>query len=340
MNEKMLTEIRKTSTRDFLARYELRKKLAQVDVDDVVVDMTPEDDAAARDACARLIRTVDGDVAVGQVRALSGVKEITYALVARKWDERSWLVIPFSSFSEPATDTELKLKVDGGLGLRVAQLWNARSLLTETIAKSWLVYTLPEEGVADIVSAWQWSVGVGELSEDQLARTGMPITKRKDPRIEYQETSLANFAKLDAKDLIATEHLAWLDSVRVELRVMKMASFTQSRVFERDYALAAAEVEKSVEADCRLPEFDGVVQVRYTPHDRRLYIRVFGADGNSSQKLDGWEVFGSDANSLGTISNAGFVCEFKSAFDGALCLAHEEGSEVHLLGSDNGVQDT
>ena len=47
MNEKMLTEIRKASTRDFLARYELRKKLAQVDVDDVVVDTTPEADAVA-----------------------------------------------------------------------------------------------------------------------------------------------------------------------------------------------------------------------------------------------------------------------------------------------------
>ena len=44
-----------------------------------------------------------------------------------------------------------------------------------------------------------------------------------------------------------------------------------------------------------------------------------------------------DASLLGTISNAGFVCEFKSAFDGVLCLAHEEGGVVHLLGSDNGV---
>ena len=136
MNEVKLTEIRKIATRDFLLAYELRKKMAQIDVDDFVVDSTPEEDAAAREACARLVRPFDGDVAAGQVRVLSGVSDLTYALIARQWDEVSWLVIPFSSFSAPATDTELRMKIDGGLGLRVVQLWNARSLLTQTVAKS------------------------------------------------------------------------------------------------------------------------------------------------------------------------------------------------------------
>ena len=244
-------------------------------------------------------------------------------------------MIPFSDFSEPATETELKFRIDGGVGLRVLQLWNARSLLEQTLAKSWLVYTLQAAELDDAITAWKWSVGEGELSEDQILRTGIPIMRRDDPRVEYEDSELANFAKLDSKDLIATEHLAWLESIRTV--ASGMTPFARSRVFEQDYALAAAEAEKPVAADCRLPEFDGVVHVRYTPHDRRLYIRVFGADGNPSQKLDGWDVFGSDASLLGTISNAGFVCEFKSAFDGVLCLAHEEGGVVHLLGSDNGV---
>lgn len=328
--DKKMTEIRKASTRDFLVAYELRRKLAQVDVDDVVVDATPEENAAAREECARLVRPFDGDIAVGQVRVLSGVEEITYALVARKWDERSWLVIPFSSFSAPATDTELKMKIDGGLGLRVAQLWNARSLLTETVAKGWLVHTLPDEDVADIVSAWQWSVGNGELSDDQLARTGMPIMRRDDPRITYEDESLANFAELDAVDFAANERQSMADLVRQTIGASRLRAFHSSPVFEKDYAFAAAPVTEPVSANCNVDGLDGVVYVRYSPADGHLMLRVFGADGARSKALDGWGVFGQDATLLGTIEDATFACEFKDGFDGALVLVDEEGA-LHPL---------
>ena len=330
MDKKKMTEIRKASTRDFLVAYELRKKLAQVDVEDVVVETTPEEDAVAREECSRLVRPFDGDVAVGQVRVLSGVKEITYVLVARKWDERSWLVIPFSSFSVPATDTELKMKLDGGLGLRVVQLWNARSLLTETVAKSWLVHTLPEEGVADIISAWQWSVGVGELSDDQLARTGMPIMRRDDPRIAYEDEALANFAELDAVDFAANERQSMVDVVREAMGKIGRTPFRPSPVFECDYALAAAAAEKAVSAECRVDGFDGSVYVRYAPSARSLNIGVFDAGGNRSSALDGWSVFGSGPEPLGAVEQASFACTFSGRFDGVLALVNDEGTVFPL----------
>ncbi len=330
MDKKTMTEIRNASTRDFLVAYELRKKLAQADVDDVVVETTPEEDAAAREECARLVRPFDGDIAVGQVRVLSGVKEITYALVAQKWDERSWLVIPFSSFSVPATDTELKMKVDGGLGLRVVQLWNARSLLTETVAKSWLVHTLSDEDAADVVSAWQWSVGNGELSNDQQARTGMPIMRRDDPRIAYEDEALANFAELDAADFAANERQFMADLVRQTIGGNRWRAFRPSPVFEKDYALAAASVAKPVSANCNVDGLDGTVYVHYSPADGHLMLRVFGSDGARSKALDGWGVFGQDATLFGTIEDATFACEFKDGFDGALVLVDEEGA-LHPL---------
>ena len=330
MDKNEMRNARQIAKQRFLAQYALRRSLTGVATDDMIADAALEKDVVAREECSRHIRPFDVDVEAGQVRMLSGTDRPTYALVAQRWDDKSWLLLPFSDFAEPATETELKLRIDGGVGLRVLQLWNARSLLGQTLAKSWLVHALPTAELEDAVSAWKWTVGEGELSEEQLARTGLPIMRRDDPRIAYEDSELANFAKLDSEDLRVTERLAWLES-------MRLTPFAQSRVFEQDYALAAAKVEQPVEADCRVPEFDGVVNVRYTPHDSRLYIRVFGADGNPSQKLDGWDVFGSDACLLGTISNAGFVCEFKSAFDGVLCLAYEEGDVVHLLGSDKGV---
>ena len=330
MDKKKITEIRKASTRDFLVAYELRKRLAQVDVDDVVVETTPEENSVARGECARLVRPLDGDIAVGQVRVLSGVKEITYALVARKWDERSWLVIPFSSFSVPATDTELKLKIDGGLGLRVVQLWNARSLLTETVAKSWLVHTLPDEDVADVVSAWRWSVGNGELSDDQLARTGMPIMRRDDPRIAYEDESLANFAKLDAADMAAAERMELIEIIRENLAGRKLSPFKADSAFKSDYALTAGDAEKAVSAECRVDGFDGSVYVRYAPSACSLNIDVFDADGNRSSALDGWSVFGTGPEPLGAVEQASFACTFSVRFDGVLALVNDEGTVFPL----------
>ena len=357
MDSKELMNVRQKAVEKFLLQQAIMKRLSEVDSGVDVPSTMSERDRLAQEEYTRLIRPFDVEIAAGQVRMLSGTERPTYALVARRWDELSWLILPFSNYSEPATETEMKVENEGGIGLCVLQLWNARSLLGQTLSKSWLVRTLSDAELEDAVSAWKWSVGVGELSENQLARTGTPIMRRDDSRIAYEDSELANFAKLDVDDLRATERrLAWLESVRVKLRGrrvtsgrrsrscpkgkgmrMRLVPFAQSRVFERDDALAAADVAKPVAADCRIPEFDGVVHVRYTPHNKRLCIRVFGADGNPSQKLDGWDVFGSDACLLGTISNAGFVCEFKSAFDGVLCLAYEEGDVVHLLGSDKGV---
>ena len=357
MGSKELMNVRQKAVEKFLLQQTIMKRLSEVDFGMDVSCTTSEQDKLAREECTRHIHPYDTEIAAGQVRMLSGTERPTYVLVARRWDELSWLILPFSNYSEPAIETEMKIRNEGGIRPCVLQLWNARSLLGQTLSKSWLVRTLSDAELEDAVSAWKWSVGVGELSENQLARTGTPIRRRDDPRIAYEDSELANFAKLDSDDLRATERrLSWLESVRVKLRGyrvtsgrrsrscpngkgmrMRLTPFAQSRVFEQDYALAAAEVARPVAANCCIPGFEGVVHVRYTPHDRRLCIRVFGADGNSSQKLDGWDVFGSDACLLGTISNAGFVCEFKSAFDGVLCLAYEEGDVVHLLGSDKGV---
>ena len=284
------------------------------------------------------MRPFDSEIAPGQVRMLSGTERLTYALVARRWDDKSWLAIPFSDFAEPATEAELKVRIDGGIGLRVLQLWNARSLLHETLAKSWLVCTLPDAELEDAVSAWEWSVGVGRLTEDQLVRTGLPIMRRNDQRIEYENNEVANFAKIDAEDLAAAERLVWQEKVRDALEGRHRRSFAEARVFEADHALAAAEIAQPVAGNCRVQKFNGVVHVRYVSADRHLHIRVFGVDGNRSDALDGWGVFDGDARLLGMISGADFSYAFKSAFDGVLTIADDEGNVFPLISDENGRQ--
>lgn len=330
MENDKLTETRREATQKFLVSYKIRKQLGEVTSEDVVTTAVSGNDSVVREECARLVRPFDSDISAGQVRMLSGVERLTYVLVIRKWNADAWLVVPFSMYSSPATDTELQMKVNGGVGLRVLQLWNARSLLIQTLAKSWLVHTLSDDDLADAFTAWQWSVGVGELSEDQLARTGMPITNRKDPRIEYQDVSLANFAKIDAKDLALSELVA---AVREANAGRNQPPFIDEPVFEKeeDYDLAAADKSEPVVADCKVDGLNGLVHLRYDPKEKELRLRVFGLDGNRSSALDGWSVFGKDAVFLDNIDGADFVHKFKDRFDGVLSLVDENGVVNPLL---------
>ncbi len=326
-----LIKFRCEATQKFLLAYKLRKQLGEVAAEDSMTKEGTDYDFEAREECARLVRPFDSGVAEGQVRILSGVESIAYVLVIRKWDVGSWLVIPFSMYSSPATDTELQTKVTGGMGLRVLQLWNARSLLTQTLEKSWLVHTISEEDLGDAFTAWQWSVGVGELTDDQLARTGMPITNRKDPRIEYQDISLANFAKIDAEDLARYELIA---AVREVIAGKRQSPFIRREIFELEddvVAVAAAGTVKPVTANCKIEGLDGSVHLRYDPKEYELRLRVFGPDGNRSNALDGWSVFGKDAVFLGNIAGADFVHKFKGRFDGVLNLVDENGAVNPLL---------
>lgn len=326
-------ELRREWTERFLAAFELGKRLLAEEpgTDGVVGKSTPEEDAAARAECARLVRPFDAGVEAGQVRLLWGIDSIAYALVVRKWDESSWLVLPFSPFSVPATDTELKARTDGGLGLRVLELWNAFSLETETVEKSWLVHTLSADETRDALDAWRWTVGVGELTEEQLARTGLPITNRRDPRVEYRKGEIAKFAKYLAEDFALGERKAWVASVREMLAGRTAAPFRRAAAFGKDLALAAAGVTEAVSADCEVAGFEGKVHVRYNPEEKVLSIRVFGADGEYSEALGGWGVFGKDAEWLGVIDGSSFRHAFTDAFDGILAIADPDGEAQPLL---------
>ena len=325
-----LTKLRREATQKFLLAYKLRKQLGEVATEDNETTMKSDNDSDMREKCAHLVRPFDHDIGAGQVRVLSGVESIAYVLVTRKWDEGSWLVIPFSMYSSPATDTELLVKVNGGVGLRVLQLWNARSLLTQTLEKSWLVHTLSEEDLADALTAWQWSVGVGELSEDQLARTGMPIMRRDDPRIEYQDISLANFAKIDAADFALTERQGMIAAARAALAGRVLSPFIESPSFGHDYAWAAADAIKQVTANCKIDCVDATIHVRYVPARGELNIRILGRNDNPTNALDGWSVFGNEARFLGVVHGADFAYKFQEPFDGVLILVDEDGV-VHPL---------
>ena len=137
----------------------------------------------------------------GQIRLLPQTDFMTYVAVLGRWSEDSFLIAPFSRFSQPATDEEFKTDYDGGAFLRVLQLWNARSAMNATLCNSWLVGELSEQDCHDALLVWKWSIGdLAELPEHISERTGVPIYRTDDPRLDYRREALENFAAFDVED--------------------------------------------------------------------------------------------------------------------------------------------
>lgn len=157
-------------------------------------------------------------VARGQIRLLSQPSFMTYVAVLDRWDEESFLIAPFSRFGQPATDEELKTEYDGGAFMRVLQLWNARSAMTATLRKSWLVGELPQQDVNDALLVWKWSIGdVAKLPERIAERTGVPIYRMDDPRLDYRREALENFAAFDAEDDANADLVGGADLVKASV---------------------------------------------------------------------------------------------------------------------------
>lgn len=316
--------IRRKNTLDFLRAQAIRKCLSEVeDLQDV--DYVPSENQAAEQ-----VRPFHPFPMVGQVRVLKDTERLVYVLLAKEWDESSFLVIPFSSYSQPATELELAVKNQGGLGLRVLQIWNARSLCAETLRKGWYVGYLPKEDIDDALELWNYQVGGNDPSQDILDRTGWPIFRSDDPRLKYQEESIADFVKVDEADLALVEREE--DGERGSIVFAPAAAFTKSSIFDckEEYALAAADVEKDVAAECSIEGFDGVVRVMYVPSEQMLYLRVLGKEGDVSSALDGWGVLGSSAEVLGYLCDGGLKAEVGKEFDGSLTL-FDKSSKPHPL---------
>lgn len=141
----------------------------------------------------------------GQIRLLSQPDSLCYVLILRQWDQATYLVVPFSRFSLPATDEEILLSHTRTEYLSVLQLWNARTLHPLFLRRSWLVDTLDEHELALARNALAY-VLTGEGDCDQfMMRMGLPVYRSFDPRLDYKEKALARFAAIDAADFDWTE---------------------------------------------------------------------------------------------------------------------------------------
>lgn len=271
------------------------------------------------------VQPFDEDVQEGQIRLLSQTEEITYIAILKQWANNLFVVAPFSHFDTPATDDELKMTFDGGLFLRTLQLWNVRTLHVETLKKTWLVGSMSAQDKADAWQLWRYSLGrLDDISDDILLRTGLPIYKKEDPRLEYEEHCLADFAKLDSLDLETCGIVADEERIPFEalFAAMKIAMFKPAAV-----ALAAADEKENPYGEYIVEGTDVSVNIQYDLDEQKLRVDVYDANGDHTSELDGWSLVDSFNEEIAQIKNGRVRVDIaKDEWDGELVLMDAEGN--------------
>lgn len=304
--------VRAAHTESFLRAFLIREKLA-------AVTLPEEDCETSADISLRPMNPFNPFPGEGQVRLLSQTDGISYVLLARKWGDDAFLVIPFSQYSDPATDMELKTWEDNGACLQVLQVWNARTLQRETLRQSWLVGKMDEGDLKDALALWEYSVGGPCPQASVLARTGVPIFRRDDPRVRYQDEALREFAELDAEDLRVAGRRQSRPPVLVPIwETERLAAGEQ----------AASTVRRRV---CRVKGFSGEVEVVYSSMRKCVSLEVFDAEGETSFELDGWHFLYHDGTDFGTIDKGRAIANGVPECNGACCLLDTRGSVCMLM---------
>ena len=289
-------EKRKSYVSDFIKSYLLYKQLEEVSGFDENRDFTtsikPVD-----------MNPFDEELAEGQIRLLSQTERITYVALLKRWGNDAFVVMPFSRFSYPATNEEVKTDFDGGLYLQVLQAWNTRTLQDESLRKSWCIGSLSQKDLTSAWNLWKSTISGNEPDDSILQNTALPIYHENDPRLDYKQEELENFARLDAEDLAIME---------------KSAFFLWSDQDDEKGILpiAAGGEKDNLQFTFMVDSPAATIFIEYSQHDKMLCFDVYGADGNPSTVLDSCMVIdNSDGTILGTIQDG----ILKIAYDSPEC---------------------
>lgn len=186
-------------------------------------------DGAAKDVVAAEEKrdgNFDVPVKAGELRIFADCDRPFTGLLYKQVDD-SWIVVPVSEFSVPATEQEILI------GKRVYQLWNSFTAPSAFVERSWVVDDIPVSDMKDLNAALLHVMVGDPISEDLVNCTGLPITSLEDPRLEYERKFVANVSEN-------------VDVQKVKMRLVGpgLEEEEKNRLWEeyglRDYAYAAA----------------------------------------------------------------------------------------------------
>ncbi len=163
----------------------------------------PEMPAASQEAETLEIPYADPfhkELAVGDIRLpspdLTPEAEVPpYVAVVGRW-RRDWVVVPFSPFASPAFPGELLLPTPFCPPLGVLQVWNARTLDSANLCRSWHLDTLPLEACRDAYDLFGYFFAAQPFPEHLRDRVGAPMHSLLDSRHRYQQEQRRLYVEL------------------------------------------------------------------------------------------------------------------------------------------------
>ena len=187
------------------------------------VDGATEDSVTAKE---KPDGNFDVPVNAGELRIFADCDRPLTGLLYKQVDD-SWIVVPVSEFSVPATEQEILI------GKRVYQLWNSFTVSSTFVERSWVVDDIPVSDMRDLNAALLHVMVGDPVSEDLVNCTGLPITSLEDPRLEYERKFVAKVPEN-----------ADVQKVKMRLVGQGLEEEEKNRLWEEyglcDYALAAA----------------------------------------------------------------------------------------------------
>ncbi len=312
-----LNQKRQKNTTYFLNSYGIQKKMRSVSGFDENRNMT-----TAHVVQLRPQNPYDTNLQGGQIRLLSQLDCITYVALLRRWENDSFVVMTFSHYDFPATDEEFKPEFDGGMYLNVLQAWNTRTLQDETLKKSWLVGTIPVSDCLDAWNFWNHLMTGQALSPELEGRTGLPITDKDDPRIQYMKEELSAFDLLDNAELSEQSNAGmWFN--RIEL----------PRLWNDDeLALAAGDEKQDITLECTPYGHEEFVSIVFSPRERILRVNIYTPDQCAqSNTFDLWELISEDCTVLASVHDGFCLIRDLESFDGKCALRNPADNTIVIF---------
>ena len=308
-------EKRKGNTRNFLNSYYIQKDMSEASGNDEAASAKC---AGGRSTAA--IAPFDPELHSGQIRILADVERLTYVVLLHKCGDDAFVTTAFSHYDFPATDEEMALEHRAGLYLKVLQIWNTRTLHSETLKRSWLCGMLSDAACKD---AWDFRLSLTsgkELPKHLLAKSGLPIRDTDDPRVEYMREEMAVFGKVDAENLVAPEN-----SSQSAFASWVPDTLIIPSLWSEDLALAAGNEKENIRKKCAIDGRPEVLILEYSPEENTAWVDLFDEGGSRSTALDGAEFIDAEEKVLGVIADG--CCEFATgpAFDGSIALRGADG---------------
>lgn len=213
-----------------------------------------------------------------------------FVAVLRNWEDDYWLFAPFSPYSEPATDKELKMECEDQ-SLRVLSLWNAHTTPSENLKNSWFIGKLSDSERKDALSIFWYSLNMKELPEHLIERVGPKLIHSEDPRRDYIQEQLRATARIRDNSMKGETYEE--EKTKELVCGENMVSFLIWKEFleEEGEKLAASNQEKTARyAEFECEEFPLTLIVRSLPIDNQVVFELETEDEKTKSILDRFEI--------------------------------------------------